>query len=907
MDMTNGPMQGVVQRLRRCATDDAEPTDGQLLERFLTGREEAAFEALVRRHGRMVLGVCQRILHNSHDAEDAFQATFLVLVRKGASVRPRDLVGNWLYGVAYRTALEAKAAAARRRIREREASAMPRGETTADAGWQELRPLLDQELNRLPDRYRAAIVLCDLEGYSRHEAARRLGWPEGTLSSRLARGRGLLARRLVRRGVVVTGAALATVLPCNAVSASLPASLVVSTVQSATAPVVSAEVGALVEGVVKAMLVSKLKICAAGTLLLAGLIIIGTYAWPGSTPDSVSVARADDRPAPPPAEPPAAGPSANAPFVVLDGRLVDRRGQPIAGAKIINLCRTPNCGKNLPPLLADAKGRFQVKHKPNGLLHSGDVLSLQIVTPGGPAYEVNPVVVAGRMDVEVPTILNARVKGPDKVAADELAGVVVDAAGKPLEGVHVHVWDWFPTYQTTTGKDGVFRIKGLDRESTGAPAKVEVRFQKAGYSPETFIWAPAGASGWVVSLDQKTYLEGTVRGPDGKPAAGARIRADQGPRGHSNGILPHIWTETQADASGHYRLYLQPDEYELTVKAPGRGVARLPRKTIAHGKAYQLDIPLEKGVAFRAVAVDATTGKPVPNVRLFYWQEKDIDGRTDARGEVTIGDMLPGRFQFWVEAGGYARWWSEDAVNEWCRKKIDNAQLHWQRNFDFLDFDLRPGMAPVKIELEKGVRIRGRVVDPEGKPVAGATVAPALTGTGNSLTGDTRFSAETKADGTFDVLMPASNEARYNLVAHDGKYGQWRRWANGVLPPMQTKPGQEMQGVELKLTRPATVRGKVVDVHGKPIAHREVRAHAADKLENRYYDPTTTTKDDGTFELRFIRAGDQFIQTAPFWLHAEEAPASSTKRLTLKSGQTATEVKLVGSDPEPALSVPARR
>jgi len=207
-------------------------------------------------------------------------------------------------------------------------------------------------------------------------------------------------------------------------------------------------------------------------------------------------------------------------------------------------------------------------------------------------------------------------------------------------------------------------------------------------------------------------------------------------------------------------------------------------------------------------------------------------------------------------------------------------------------------MRPVTIVVEKGVRVRGRVVDPDGQPVAGATVAPALTGTGNSLTGDTRFSVETKADGRFEVLLPASGPARYNLVAHDGKYQQWRKWANGVLPPFRTTPGQEVNDVTLTLSRPATVRGKVVDAQGKPVAHREVRAHAADELENRYYDPTTQTREDGTFELRFIRPGDQLIQAAPFYLDAEQAPPDSTRRLHLKAGATVEGVELRGDDAE---------
>src|SRR5262249_42961899 len=157
-------------QLRRAALlrDGGGMTDGQLLECFLTRRDEAAFAALVRRHGPMVLGVCRRMLHNPHDAEDAFQATFPVLGRKAATIARRELLGNWLYGVAYRTALDARAAAARRRVREKQVSEMPEPEASASEDvWRDLRPLLDEELSRLPDKYRVPVVLCDLEGRTR--------------------------------------------------------------------------------------------------------------------------------------------------------------------------------------------------------------------------------------------------------------------------------------------------------------------------------------------------------------------------------------------------------------------------------------------------------------------------------------------------------------------------------------------------------------------------------------------------------------------------------------------------------------------------------------------------------------------------------------------------------------------
>src|SRR5579884_1115666 len=211
------------------ATDqscDVEWTDEELLDRFVSQRDAAAFETLVRRHGPMVLGVCRRLLQHPKDAEDAFQATFLVLVRKAASLGQRELLGNWLYGVAYRTALDARAAAMRRRKREKQVSAMPEPEMRDESEeWRDLRPFLDRELNRLPDKYRIPIVLCDLEGKTRQDAANKLNLPVGTLSGRLTTARKMLAKRLARHGLALSAGALIAALSPSAASAAVPAPL----------------------------------------------------------------------------------------------------------------------------------------------------------------------------------------------------------------------------------------------------------------------------------------------------------------------------------------------------------------------------------------------------------------------------------------------------------------------------------------------------------------------------------------------------------------------------------------------------------------------------------------------------------------------------------------------------------
>jgi RNA polymerase sigma factor (sigma-70 family) len=174
-------------------------TDRQLLERFVTGGDEAAFEVLVERYGPMVLGVCRRVLGDATDAEDAFQATFLVLVRKARSISMPDLLGNWLYGVAYRIARKARAQRAKRAQLKQPTAAMTSTDPLMEAALRELQAQLDEELERLPTKYRAPLVLCYLEGMSNRDAAERLGWPIGSISHRLARGREILRKRLQDR------------------------------------------------------------------------------------------------------------------------------------------------------------------------------------------------------------------------------------------------------------------------------------------------------------------------------------------------------------------------------------------------------------------------------------------------------------------------------------------------------------------------------------------------------------------------------------------------------------------------------------------------------------------------------------------------------------------------------------
>jgi RNA polymerase sigma factor (sigma-70 family) len=299
--MASGRMNQVVGHLRTAVLprDGGALTDGQLLEQFLARRDQDAFAALVRRHGPMVLGVCRRLLGHAHDAEDAFQATFLILARRAASVVPREAVGNFLYGVAYRTAREARALRARRRAREKQVAPMPHPEVRP-AEPQDWRPLLDRELNRLPEKYRAAVVLCDLEGRPRKQVARQLGVPEGTLSSRLATARRRLARRLSRSGLSLSGGALAAALAGGA-PAAVPAALVVTTVRAAALVAAGQAAGTtpaavLMKEVFKAMFLAKLKVGVSVLVVAAALGAGGAFYSGVAGPAAAQAAAPEGKP-----------------------------------------------------------------------------------------------------------------------------------------------------------------------------------------------------------------------------------------------------------------------------------------------------------------------------------------------------------------------------------------------------------------------------------------------------------------------------------------------------------------------------------------------------------------------------------------------------------------------------------
>lgn len=248
-------------------------TDGQLLERFATRGDQAAFSQLVTRHGPVVLSVCRRILHHAQDSEDAFQATFLVLARKASSIAKRDSVASWLYKVAYRIALRARADKTRRQNQERQAIRPGLPSTLIEAASRELNRVIDEEVQRLPEKYRTPILLCYLQGQTNEEAAARLHWPTGTVKIRLLRARELLRKRLVRRGLDLSAGALLVALLQSAVLA-VPPALAAATLHAATIGVTSGPIAGLVSATLKGMCLTKLKVA----LVVLLTVLLGTLA-----------------------------------------------------------------------------------------------------------------------------------------------------------------------------------------------------------------------------------------------------------------------------------------------------------------------------------------------------------------------------------------------------------------------------------------------------------------------------------------------------------------------------------------------------------------------------------------------------------------------------------------------------
>jgi RNA polymerase sigma factor (sigma-70 family) len=904
--MTPTTLNPVVRHLYRIT--GADLTDAELLQRFVTLRDEAAFAALLRRHGRLVLAVCRRVLAHEQDAEDAFQATFLTLVRRAGSIRRTEAIGSWLYRVAYRIAQRARTVTARRSAVEQHIGPAPRPAPApaCDVSLRELQQVLDDELHRLPEKLRAPFVLCCLDGKSRSEAARELGWKAGTVAGRLAQAREKLQRRLTRRGIALSAVLCAAALAPEAVAAELLRATRTAALQAVSGAMVSgvsAAVAALVE--VSAPLLTRGKLLAALAVFVVG-VTAGAAAWtrPGLAPVQAMKS--------PPTAQPQAAVADNKDALSYGGRVLGPDDKPVAGAKVYLAATWSHpLDQFTSPVSATTgpDGRFAFTVPKDKYKYYGENVVATSPNLGVGWASIHDG--ARRDDLTL------------KLAADDvpITGQVVDLEGQPIRGATLRLLDikaspqedlgpWLeaardktapawnryfdlehkylprsttvPSPTVTTDAAGRFRLTGIGRDRIavvrldgpgivseclhirtrpGETIKVPTSDADPEYGTPRIEVSFYGADFRYVAGPTKPIV-GVIRDKDTKqPLAGFTVRSYKLAHNPLHYMDGQETVRTTTDAQGRYRLVGMPKGVgnKIMVKPPSDQPYVAPGLEVPDSPGLDpvtVDVELKRAIWIEGRLTDKATGKPLrgyvtyavrsgnPNLRdyLDFWGDSYGFKPTNEDGTYRVIG-LPGPGRIMV------RWLDGYLL---AAERDDEGGMVEDEGNPLSNYGAIVPIDPPKgvesfrrdIAMVQGWTFTGTVLGPDGKPMSGTVMAR-------------HGEAMTTADFTVRQFNPRRPRPTFFRLPEKGLVG---------VPPL---PKQDGDTVTVRMEPGASVTGRLVDVAGAPRVGVELRLTFRPKAEPHWNEEslheTVTTGRDGRFRI------DALLPDFVYYLNADHS------------------------------------